>query len=351
MYGIDISENNGNIDLTPYRGQFVIIRAGWGWGTVDTQFHNNVQKCKNLGIPFGVYWYDYSLNESQAKQEADLFLKTIAPYKNDIKMGAWVDEEDADNWRQNHGLRISHGVIAPLAYKIAIAVENAGYYTGIYCSQSWLQYVAPECDRFDKWVASWGSNDGREQNNTSKLGTIHQYTSKPLDKDVCYVNIDIYSRNSTATTIPKIDVTGSTLDLVYRTMKNEFGYDEERKQKLGSRYNEVQNFINHIYTASVDTLVSEVWADKYGSGEVRKVVLGSRYQEVMDKINHKDKTAKIGSRIRIKAGAKDLNTGTTYASFVYNTTYTVISISGTRIVFGLNGAVTGATSSANVTVL
>lgn len=60
------------------------------------------------------------------------------------------------------------------------------------------------------------------------------------------------------------------------------------------------------------------------------------------------KTLKKGAKVKIKSGAKDLNTGKKYASFVYNQTYTVISISGNRVVFGLNGAVTGATDKSNI---
>ena len=68
-------------------------------------------------------------------------------------------------------------------------------------------------------------------------------------------------------------------------MTNKYGAGDARKAALGTRYQEVQNFIDHIYSASVDTLVAEVKADKYGTGEVRKVVLGSRYVEVQKKIN------------------------------------------------------------------
>ena len=63
------------------------------------------------------------------------------------------------------------------------------------------------------------------------------------------------------------------------------------------------------------------------------------------------KTLKKGAKIKIKSGAKDLNTKKKYASFVYNQTYTVISISGDRVVFGLNGAVTGATSKSNIKLI
>ena len=43
--------------------------------------------------------------------------------------------------------------------------------------------------------------------------------------------------------------------------------------------------MNHVCTASVSTLVGEVWAGKWGNGEVRKRALANRYDEVMDAIN------------------------------------------------------------------
>ena len=295
MYGIDISEHNGNIDLTPYRGQFVIIRCGWGHFQEDKLFKRNVAECKRLGIPFGIYHYSYALNVAEARQEANAVINTIAPYKNDIKCGVWFDMEDADGWKRNHGLQLNHATIAPICFEFAKMIEDAGYYSGIYCSQSWLQYMSGTCDRFDKWVASWGTNDGTKQNDMSSFGTMHQYTSRPLDKNIMYADISRYdmSKSSGSTEKPKEDPkpstpstpTGSTLDLVVRTMKGEFGNGDTRKAKLGSRYAEVQGMIDHIASASVDTLVAEVMAGKYGNGDVRKVALGSRYTEVQNKIN------------------------------------------------------------------
>lgn len=58
-----------------------------------------------------------------------------------------------------------------------------------------------------------------------------------------------------------------------------------------------------------------------------------------------------GTKVKIKSGAKDLNTGKGYADFVYKNTYSVISSSGNRVVFGLNGAVTGVTDDSNIIVV
>ena len=57
---------------------------------------------------------------------------------------------------------------------------------------------------------------------------------------------------------------------------------------------------------------------------------------------------RVGAKVKIKEGAKDLNTKKKYSAFVYKTTYEVISISGDRVVFGLKGAVTGATDKDNI---
>lgn len=56
-----------------------------------------------------------------------------------------------------------------------------------------------------------------------------------------------------------------------------------------------------------------------------------------------DNTIKAGDKVRIKKGAKDLNTKKKFSDFVYGTTYTVIktSSSGKQIVFGLNGIAVG----------
>lgn len=60
------------------------------------------------------------------------------------------------------------------------------------------------------------------------------------------------------------------------------------------------------------------------------------------------KTLKKGAKVKIKSGAKDLNTGKKYSAFVYLKTYTVISIDKNRVVFGQNGDVTGATNKTNI---
>ena len=160
--GIDISSHQGNIDLSALKSQidFVIIRVGYGVsGSIDNKFKRNADLCKSLGIPFGFYWYSYALDVNGAKQEATNFLNAIAPYKNDYSMGCWFDMEDADSYKRNHGMP-SNSTLRAMCAAWCEIVENAGYWAGIYASESWFnnQLKGSELDRYAKWVAQWPSN-------------------------------------------------------------------------------------------------------------------------------------------------------------------------------------------------
>lgn len=295
MYGIDISRHNGDINLEPYKGQFVIIRVGYGNFTKDEKFERNVSECKRLGIPFGVYLYSYALNKDGAKAEAEAVLKAIEPYRNDIKVGVWFDMEDADEYKKKHGFQFTHENISSICYEFAKTIEDAGYYSGIYTSLSWLQYIKPECDRFDKWVASWGTNDGTLQNDTSGEGTIHQYTSNPLDKDLMYADISRYdmSKKNTSTT-PANPLDAFTDDqLADKVIAGDFGDGDARKNALGSRYESVRAIVNSRLKPtkkSNEEIANEVIAEKWGDGEDRKNRLtnaGYDYETIRAIVNQK----------------------------------------------------------------
>lgn len=287
MYGIDISKHNGNINLEPYKGQFVIIRVGYGHFHLDEKFERNVNECKRLGIPFGVYHYSYALNEADAEAEARGVLNAIAKYKNDIKVGVWFDMEDADGYKRKHGFKFSNSTIAPICYKFCKIIEDAGYYAGIYTSSSWLDYVKCLNDRFDKWVANWGKNDGTQHTNTSQYGTLQQYTSKPLDKNVMYADLSRYSRGNTTQPQSKpID------QIANEVIAGQWGDGADRKKRLtdaGYDYNAVQNAVNaKLKKKSNDEIAHEVIAGKWGSGDDRKNRLehaGYDYNAVQKRVN------------------------------------------------------------------
>lgn len=187
-YGVDISEHNGeNFDVSKY--DFVIIRACYGENT-DKLFETYVKKCENANIPYGVYCYDYALNDDEAKAEANYILELIKD-KN-VQLGVWFDMEDADGYKKKNGVLTKERCTSSCR-AFCDVLKAHGYYTGVYTSSSWLNtYVETT---YPLWVANWGSNNGEIQSDQSGVGVMHQYTSKPFDKDVIYHDIGYYKSN------------------------------------------------------------------------------------------------------------------------------------------------------------
>jgi len=307
--GIDISAHQGDIDLSTLKNngvEFAIIRVGYGVsGTIDSKFKRNANLCKSIGLPFGFYWYSYALDEDGAKKEATNFLNAVAPYKDSYTMGCWFDMEDADGYKNKHGMP-SNATLRAMCAAWCKQVEDAGYYAGVYASQSWFnnQLNGDELKPYDKWVAQWPTSGsiqkGLSTSASSKTGVnLWQFTSAGkftgysgnLDCNYAYIDkfVNAGAGSSTTETTSSASTTaapsGTTLELAVAVMQGKYGDGDTRKTALGSRYDEVQEFINHIASASVDTLVTETKAGNYGNGDTRKTVLGSRYDEVQNKIN------------------------------------------------------------------
>ena len=192
LFGIDISEHNGDIDLSQYDHDFVIIRAGYDVKE-DRWFQANCMKCERNSIPYGVYWYSYALTQKSALEEAEACLKAIEGKK--ISCGVWFDMEDADGYKRKHGWQMDRSNISAICNAFCKHVQGAGYYVGIYASHSWLYGSGRliDCPAFDKWVAHYGaSNDGSRHGDYSDIGSMHQYTSNPIDKDVMYGDLSRY---------------------------------------------------------------------------------------------------------------------------------------------------------------
>ena len=198
-YGVDLSEHNANVDVSKY--DFVIIRCAWGENT-DKLFESYVEKCEKANIPYGVYLYDYALDDSQAQAEADYCLNLIKG-KN-IQMGVWFDMEDADGYKKKKGILNAERCTKSCDI-FCKALKEKGYYVGIYCSSSWIGNYVTTTD-YPFWIANWGTNDGTIQSDQSSKAVMHQYTSNPLDLDVIYHDVDFFKSN------PKSDTDESKKD-------------------------------------------------------------------------------------------------------------------------------------------
>ena len=55
--GLDVSEFQGEINWERVKNagyQFAMIRAGYGFNTIDKQFQRNASECNRIGLPIGV---------------------------------------------------------------------------------------------------------------------------------------------------------------------------------------------------------------------------------------------------------------------------------------------------------
>lgn len=166
MIGIDVSENNGLVDWKAVAAagiEFAIIRLGFGNCHLDKRFYENYNGAVDAGLKVGIYYYDYGLDESRAQVEADFVLYTLEDcwiVPADLEMGLWFDMEDADSWKERHGMPTSE-TLTEMCRTFIDACKKKGFTCGVYSSLYWLQDViqiwALDMDT-PYWVAQWGNN-------------------------------------------------------------------------------------------------------------------------------------------------------------------------------------------------
>lgn len=175
LQGIDVSHHQGAIDWTKVKAagvQFAIIRAGYGKYAYqeDPCFEDNIKGAYNAGIPVGVYWYSYADTAAEARQEAEVCLTVIKPYKDMVTLPVFFDQE-----YEPAILAAGNSIRTECCTAFIAAVEAAGYRAGLYASKDWLDNridakAIPESAVI--WVAQYASRctyTGRH--------TIWQYTS------------------------------------------------------------------------------------------------------------------------------------------------------------------------------
>lgn len=268
----------------------VIVKATEGVGFVDKSCDGFVQQCIRNGIRFGFYHF---ARNNDAAAEAEFFRKNTQGYEG--KGIPVLDWEDGQS-------------IAWVNKFVERYHELTGVWPWVY-GNAWRFNQGTVNTNCGRWVAGYPSNGITDINYglnndcaykvNNGLVCAWQFSSSVrisgysgnLDGDVFYGDAaawDKYAGGSPASGGSGGSTTttsGSVLSLAVGVMQGKYGNGTARKQALGSRYDEVQDFINHISTASAQTLAQEVLAGKYGNGDTRKTVLGSRYNEVQAIVN------------------------------------------------------------------
>ena len=88
--GIDVSNNNGALDLRTFKGlDFCIGKCSEGTGFVDNTFGHYRAEAESLGVVFGAYHFLHAEN-LDGLGEALWFLRHFTPVSG---VGVWIDYE------------------------------------------------------------------------------------------------------------------------------------------------------------------------------------------------------------------------------------------------------------------
>lgn len=342
MKGIDVSAHQGNINWDAVKAsgiEFAIIRIAYGQNSVDSKAIRNIEECIRVGMPFGVYTYSYALTINNAINEANLVIKTLAPYKDKISFPVIIDMEDADHYKQKNGMP-SNDTLVAICEKECLMFEDAGYYAAIYASKSWFdsKLKSSKLDRFDKWLAWWYSGASFNKD----IYGLWQYTSSGsvngitgnVDMNEAYKNYPGIIRGNSNNTQNNTNTTPKkTIEqLAQEVMNGDWGVNPERAQRLteaGYNATAVQNKVNELYYTpkkkSNEEIADEVIANKWGVYPERKTKLeaaGYNYTEIQTIVNKK-----LGANTNSSTKTYTVKSGDTLSGIAskYGTTYQEIA--------------------------
>lgn len=302
MNGIDVSNYQRGLDLSKVPCDFMICKATEGTTIVHDTCDPFVQQAIALGKKWGFYHFGAG---GDAIAEADYFYANTKNYFGhgipvlDYEMYGAVGAD----WAKRFMDRI---------YELT-GVRCIIYMSRSVCTSDDWSEVAKD---YALWVAQYANNDETGYQDSpwfsGSIGAfpsvaIHQYSSHGrldgydgnLDLDIAYMTPEAWDRfanpsgAATDTPAPAPEPTpatpeGSVLDLVCQIIDGGINGDD-RRAFLGTRYDEVQSFIQHIYDASTDELAAEVWEGRYGNNPQRSKVLdiAGRAEEVQAAVNGK----------------------------------------------------------------
>lgn len=179
-HGIDISKWDGNVSLKDTTLDFVILRCGYTSNVdgitikPDSQFEQNIKQCKELGIPYGIYYYSCATDTTQASKEANY---TLSVLKDDIPpLGIYYDTEDP-----TYQEPLSKEELTTIALSFLEVIEDAGIKAGVYANYYWWNNKLDH-DRLDdylKWVAIYDDEYVIED-----MYAIHQYSDSGTIKGI-----------------------------------------------------------------------------------------------------------------------------------------------------------------------
>lgn len=165
LRAIDISKYN---TITNYTNMIkevpnVFIRVGYrsyekGILTEDPLFKKHMDNCVANGATIGIYYYDQSLNEAEAEEQAVWVANKLQGYKIDLPV--FIDSEYSNHDHDGRADNISKEQRTKNIIAFCNKIINLGFIAGVYASDGWFKSMV----EFDKlknyiiWCARYSTN-------------------------------------------------------------------------------------------------------------------------------------------------------------------------------------------------
>ena len=169
---LDLSHHNSVTDFLAVKNAGiygVILRAGYGReaSQKDRKFDEFYTAAKAVGLHIGAYWYSYADSVEDAAKEANACLTCLQGKQFDFPV--YYDLEEGST------AALGKAVCTQIAQTFCTAIEQAGYWAGVYANTNWFtNYLNFDslAAKYTIWLA-----DYREAYNTTLKRDMHQYSS------------------------------------------------------------------------------------------------------------------------------------------------------------------------------
>lgn len=239
--GVDLSCYQTNIDYEDLKRkgvEFALIRTGYGKdeNQKDSQFETHYEGCRRAGIKVGAYLYSYCTSIENAEKEALNCLSHIENKTFDLPI--YLDLEE------KRTLNLGKEAITEIAKRFCKVIKNAGYKAGVYANLNWFKNFIDPYSIINEgnsiWLAQWNNEitasfpvDIWQNTNKNEFGFDGDYLINE--------NLLKETNENPVTNIQEIQ--SLAVDVIFGL----YGNGQERKDRLGNKYNEVQDVVNEIY--------------------------------------------------------------------------------------------------------
>ena len=160
---VDISKHNTITDYKLLASQIkkIIIRCGYrssttGIITEDPSFKKHIENCLANGMTIGVYFYDQSINEAEAIEQADWVMNVIKPYN--IALPVYIDSEAMKN-HDGRADNINKDQRTKNVLAFCNRIQQLGHAAGVYASSSWYKSMLnfDSIKQFNIWCARYST--------------------------------------------------------------------------------------------------------------------------------------------------------------------------------------------------